>query len=198
MTADAKTHYKFIGWYENADCTGTPVQTENTFTYTVDNKTRKSYYAKFVEDPKYTVTFGASTFEDDVQVDDGFTGGKIRINGTERTAQYTAEFYVDTAINGNPIANTGYTFDGWYSNSACTGTKLNSLNTTVKGNARYYAKFVANPKHEIRLQAVTAPSGTGGTFTINGTAGTTYTEKQGMSVTIKAIQATGLLAGIQI
>lgn len=191
LTADAKTHYKFIGWYENPDCTGTPVQTENTFTYTVDNKTRKSYYAKFIEDPKYTVTFGASTFEDGVQVDDGFTGGKIRINGTERTAQYTAEFYVDTAINGNPIANTGYTFDGWYSNSECTGTKLNSLNTTVKGNARYYAKFVANPKHEIRLQAVTAPSGTGGTFTINGTAGTTYTEKQGMSVTIKAIPSAG-------
>lgn len=49
LTADAKTGYKFIGWYTNSTCTTTAGTgyTNATFTTTVSDSTSANYYAKF-------------------------------------------------------------------------------------------------------------------------------------------------------
>lgn len=47
-TATASGNYKFVGWYDNAACTGTAVSTNATLSVTLTEN--KIYYAKFVED----------------------------------------------------------------------------------------------------------------------------------------------------
>ena len=57
-TATASGNYKFVGWYDNADCTGTAVSTNATLSVTLTED--KIYYAKFVEQSSVTITFDAS------------------------------------------------------------------------------------------------------------------------------------------
>lgn len=47
-TATASGSYKFVGWYDNAACSGTAVSTNATLSVTLTEN--KIYYAKFVED----------------------------------------------------------------------------------------------------------------------------------------------------
>ena len=42
------------------------------------------------------------------------------------------------------VTRTGYTFDGWYTNSSFTGSKVTSISPTATGNKTYYAKWTAN------------------------------------------------------
>lgn len=57
-TATASGNYKFVGWYDNAACTGTPVNLDATLSVTLTEN--KTYYAKFVEQSTVTITFDAS------------------------------------------------------------------------------------------------------------------------------------------
>lgn len=57
-TATASGNYKFVGWYDNAACTGTPVSPDATLSVTLTEN--KTYYAKFVEQSTVTITFDAS------------------------------------------------------------------------------------------------------------------------------------------
>ena len=42
------------------------------------------------------------------------------------------------------VTKTGYTFGGWYDNSACTGSRVTSISSTETGNKTYWAKWTAN------------------------------------------------------
>lgn len=56
-TATASGNYKFVGWYDNADCTGTAVSTNAALSVTLTED--RTYYAKFVEQSSVTITFDA-------------------------------------------------------------------------------------------------------------------------------------------
>lgn len=47
--------YEFTGWYDNAECSGTPVSTNATYSITVGDDTSAIYYAKFEEKKTITV-----------------------------------------------------------------------------------------------------------------------------------------------
>lgn len=53
-TATASGNYKFVGWYDNAACTGTPVSPNATLSVTLTEN--KIYYAKFVEEAVSNIT----------------------------------------------------------------------------------------------------------------------------------------------
>ena len=57
-TATASGNYNFVGWYDNAACSGTAVSTNATLSVTLTED--KTYYAKFVEQSSVTITFDAS------------------------------------------------------------------------------------------------------------------------------------------
>lgn len=47
--------YEFTGWYDNAECSGTPVSKNATYSITVGDDTSAKYYAKFEEKKTITV-----------------------------------------------------------------------------------------------------------------------------------------------
>ena len=122
LTASAKTGYKFDGWYENADGSGTKL-TSATVTVSVN----KTYYAKFMQET-YTITVSYVT---------GCSGmGTVSVSGSS-SVTVTSGTQVTLAAS----ANSGYEFEGWYDNVNGTGTKLSSSTITVGQSKTYYAKF---------------------------------------------------------
>ena len=107
-----KTGYTFAGWYDNKDCTGTPV-TEVSATDTGD----KTYWAKWTPQT-YQVTFEYH----------GADGGDTT---TSKNVTYASAY-------GNlPVpARTGYTFKGWYTAEAeGQGTEVNAETTVTTASA---------------------------------------------------------------
>ncbi|MEE0914782.1 MAG: InlB B-repeat-containing protein [Ruminococcus sp.] len=166
-TASANTHYSFEGWYSDADCT-TSVATTSTLSKTVTGNT--TYYAKFVEKPKYTITVSPVTYPS------GTTGGTVNVNGSGTT--YTA--YKDSTVTINATAADGYAFDGWYRDSACTveySTSASPSVTVGSENATYYAKFVKQYDVTFGIKTDGTVGGSGGKVQIDGgTASTSVTK----------------------
>lgn len=146
LTATPNEGYEFVGWYDSAT-EGTQITGENPANVEIDsvNPTDRTIYARF-EIKKYTVTASAVS-EDDA---DNTKGNKITY-GKEQKAQVTV-----TVKHGNsvtfkavPADGSGYVFDGWYSDKACSSAnKLSSeesyIVSSVKANTNknIYAKFV--------------------------------------------------------
>lgn len=146
LTATPKEGYDFVGWFDSAT-KGTQITGENPANVEIDsvNPTDRTIYARF-EIKKYTVTASAVS-EDDA---DNTKGNKITY-GKEQKAQVTV-----TVKHGNsvtfkavPADGSGYVFDGWYSDKACSSAnKLSSeesyIVSSVKANTNknIYAKFV--------------------------------------------------------
>lgn len=146
LTATPNEVYEFVGWYDSAT-EGTQITGENPANVEIDsvNPTDRTIYARF-EIKKYTVTASAVS-EDDA---DNTKGNKITY-GKEQKAQVTV-----TVKHGNsvtfkavPADGSGYVFDGWYSDKACSSAnKLSSeesyIVSSVKANTNknIYAKFV--------------------------------------------------------
>lgn len=172
LSAAAKSHYTFVGWYENANCTGTAVSTNSTYTYTVDSKTNKTFYAKFVEDPKFNITFNASTFDNtDVQVSNGFTGGVVRVGSTNYSEPHSVSIYRGDPVSATATANTNYTFEGWYTDSACTQSVGTTLSTTATADVTYYAKFREKNKYNIIISAAYRNNTNSTNLSLNNTTG---------------------------
>ncbi len=68
-TATPSDGYYFVGWYDNADCTGTAVSTSAAFTPSkpVDGWTDATYYAKFEQKHEVTVKANSTTVTYDGQ-----------------------------------------------------------------------------------------------------------------------------------
>lgn len=144
LTATPNEGYYFVGWYDSA--TGdTQITGENPANVEIDSvsPTDRTIYARF-EIKKYIVSASAVS-EDDA---DNTKGNKITY-GDEPKAQVTV-----TVKHGDPVAFTavpadgsGYVFDGWYSDKACSSDKILSHDTiyevsSVKADQNIYAKFV--------------------------------------------------------
>lgn len=145
--------YKFVGWYTDEACTSAKRESTSN-PYTVKNiQANKKLYAKF-ELKTYNVTAHAVSNG----TNNSATYGNVcRVVGG--TAQTASSYVTATGIKhgatvtfrANNTSNA--TFDGWYSNSACT-TKLTATSTdvalsnsgkditlTIKSTRDIYAKF---------------------------------------------------------
>lgn len=144
LTATPNEGYDFVGWYDSATG-GTQITGKNPANVEIDsvNPTDRTFYARF-EIKKYTVTASAVS-EDDA---DNTKGNKITC-GNEQKAQ--VEVLVkhggSVTFKAVPAVGSGYVFDGWYSDNACSSeNKLSSEESytvsSVKAAKNMYANFV--------------------------------------------------------
>lgn len=132
--ATANTNYEFKGWYSDKACTQ---EVTSSATITEPATVETTYYAKFVEKPKYTITVASKTSPSG-------TGGTVTVNGSGTT--YTG--YKDSSVNISAVEASGYVFDGWYSDANCTTNigdniyMIKSQSVKISANKTYYAKFV--------------------------------------------------------
>jgi len=111
--------------------------------YTSDGWYRNSSFTPesewvFEEDTVYEITWlYIKWLLNDYTISYTLNGGT---NGSNPTG-YTVE--TDT-ITLNPATKTGYTFNGWYSNSEFTGDAVTSIPKGSTGNITLYAKFTVN------------------------------------------------------
>lgn len=193
--------YKFVGWYTDEDCTSANREsTDNP--YTVKNiQANKKLYAKF-ELKTYDVTAHAVSNG----TNDSSTYGNVCrvVNNTAQTAsnKVTAtgiKHGATVTFRANNTSNA--TFDGWYSNQACT-TRLTATDTdvtlanngkditlTVKSARNIYAKFTP-----IKYKA-TAHAGSNGQVKVGSKSWSTTTSQddviKGSSITFYAQPSDG-------
>ena len=141
LTATPKEGYKFVGWYEK----GTQITGENPTNVEIDstNPTDRTIYARF-EIKKYTVTASAVSKDDD----DNIQENKITYgNESKAQVQVIVNHGGSVTFKAVPADGSGYVFDGWYSDKACSSAnKLSSEESytvsSVKADKNIYAKFV--------------------------------------------------------
>ena len=143
LTATPNEGYDFVGWFDSATG-GTQITGKNPADIEIDsaNPKNRTFYARF-EIKKYTVTASAVSEDDD----DNIQGNKITY-GDESKAQVevTVKHGDSVTFTAKPADGSGYVFDGWYSDKACSSNKLsdNTIYTvdSVKSHMSIYAKFV--------------------------------------------------------
>lgn len=143
LTATPNEGYDFVGWFDSATG-GTQITGKNPANVEIDsvNPTDRTIYARF-EIKKYTVTASAVSEDDD----ENTQGNKITY-GNEQKAQVevTVKHGDSVTFKAVPADGSGYVFEGWYSDKACSFNKLsdNTIYTvdSVKSQMSIYAKFV--------------------------------------------------------
>lgn len=113
-----KTGNTFLGWYANADLTGSPVTA-----ITATDYGNKAYWAKWSAN-WYDVTLNTN-------------GGSIVSGDVQRYR------YGDGATLPTNVTREGYGFAGWYANQGLTGSPVASIGATETGNREYWAKWAA-------------------------------------------------------
>lgn len=144
LTATPNEGYDFVGWYDSATG-GTQITGENPTNVEIDrvNPDDRTIYARF-EIKVYKVTASAVSEDDDKNTQ----GNKITC-GDESKAQVevTVKHGGSVTFTAVPADGSGYVFDGWYSDNACSSeNKLSSEESytvsSVKADKNIYAKFV--------------------------------------------------------
>lgn len=143
LTATPNEGYEFVGWYD-AVTGGNQIDGKYNADIEIDsvNPTDRTIYARF-DIIKYIVSASAVS-EDDA---DNTKGNKITC-GNEQKAQVTVTVKHGDSVTFTavPVDGSGYVFDGWYSDKACSSNKLsdNTIYTvdSVKSQMSIYAKFV--------------------------------------------------------
>ncbi|MCH5252049.1 MAG: InlB B-repeat-containing protein [Lachnospiraceae bacterium] len=120
-----KTGCTFGGWYTTSDCkSGSgPVNILAAGAYTEKDE-KIVLYAKWTPNT-YSVTYTEN-------------GGTIADK-----EKYTSYTYGEGLTLPKPT-KTGYTFGGWYTDSACDGEPVTSITKTDTGEKTYYAKWTVN------------------------------------------------------
>lgn len=144
LTATPNEGYDFVGWFDSAT-EGTQITGENPTNVEIDsvNPTDRTFYARF-EIKKYTVTASAVSEDDD----DNTQGNKITYGDESKAqVQVIVNHGGSVTFKAVPADGSGYVFDGWYSDKACSSAnKLSSEESytvsSVKADQNIYAKFV--------------------------------------------------------
>lgn len=144
LTATPNEGYDFVGWYDSAT-EGTQITGKNPTNVEIDsvNPTNRTFYARF-EIKKYTVTASAVSEDDDENIQ----GNKITYgNDSKAKVQVIVNHGGSVTFKAVPADGSGYVFDGWYSDKACSSAnKLSSEESytvsSVKADKNIYAKFV--------------------------------------------------------
>lgn len=160
-----KAGYTHTGWNTKADGTGAHYDKGASYTLTAVSTT---LYAEWTP-AKYTITYkdqGGSNF-----------------SGTHESGYPTTHTY-GTATTLKTASKTGYTFEGWYKEPACTN-KVTSLGATAyTANITLYAKWTLNATYSLNVVAgdgisqvagSTDPVTLGSTYDIKATPKTGYT-----------------------
>lgn len=144
LTATPNEGYDFVGWYD-AVTAGNQKDGNCTADIEIDSVNPKNItlYARF-EIKKYIVSASAVS-EDDA---DNTKGNKITC-GNQQKAQVTVTVKHGDSVTFEavPADGSGYVFDGWYSDKACSKGKIISGEKSytvdpVKSHMSIYAKFV--------------------------------------------------------
>ena len=129
-TMPQKTGYTFGGYYTAINGGGTQYYNANggsSKAWNIANNT--TLYAKWTAN-QYTITYKDQ--------------GNVAFSGTHASGYPTKHTY-GTATTLKDATKTGYTFDGWHTDAACTN-KVTSLGATAyTANITLYAKWTATP-----------------------------------------------------
>lgn len=129
--------YEFVGWYNNADCTGNALSTNASYTPV------KNYDAKWVD----KTTYYAKVIEKKAEIRYQAVGGF----GSVSPAYESVDMVTGTASGSTAEAAEKIgKFVGWYDNADCSGTPLSTTASFVPAiptggwpadGSTYYAKF---------------------------------------------------------
>ena len=128
-----KTGYTFEGWYDNESCSGSSVLSVSS-----NDLGDKTFYAKWLVN-SYDITF-------------------VTNEGTINAGKLDSYTYGVGATLPTDVTKTGYTFDGWFTNTSYIGSSVSSVLPTETGNKTFYAKW------SVKSYAVTL-NANGGTIT---------------------------------
>ncbi len=120
-TKPTRTGYTFNGWNTNASGTGTNYASGGTYTANAS----VTLYAKWTPNT-YTVSYNAN-------------------GGSGAPSSQTKTYGVNLTLSSTKPTRTGYTFNGWNTNSSGTGTNYASGGTyTANASVTLYAKWTPN------------------------------------------------------
>lgn len=114
FTATLENNWRFVGWYENSDFSGTPVSTNISYTTTITKNT--ILYPK--AEPKYNINIYGDTTRFNYTCSSGsqeYGGESVTINITPTKSIYKFAGIYEADINGNKLSthisnNNPYTF----------------------------------------------------------------------------------------
>ncbi|MBQ9680077.1 MAG: hypothetical protein IJV48_05295 [Ruminococcus sp.] len=188
---DVNANYDFIGWYTNADCTGTPAiaasactKTDNTYTTPVTISETTEYYALFKQKQpsQYTVTltqpsYGTISTTGGVSGDQAYQGATVSLNAT--------------------VTDHSKEFSHWLITNAATDVDITS---TVCANPTQATSTFTMPALNVKVTAIysnktqvsiTTSSNNTDLGTASYTAGTYYV---GDTITISATNVGGVFS----
>ena len=118
LPTPTKTDYDFLGWFDNAECTGAPIESIS------------------------------NTANQDVVLYAGWAQNIVASNITYELNGGTAEGLPTEYIEGLgavlPVASkAGYTFLGWFLNEGLTGEVVSEISASATGDIKLYAGFEA-------------------------------------------------------
>ena len=144
ITNPTKDGHSLEGWHVNSNLNKRIIDTDgkliagvvnDVITYTDENGNWKNtssdlaFYAKWTPE-KYSITYKD-------QGDEAFSGTHAANHPTTHT------YGIETTLKS--ATKSGYTFDGWYTTSDCTGSPVNSLAAnTYTATITLYAKWTIN------------------------------------------------------
>ena len=138
ITIPTKTGYTFGGYYTATNGGGTQY-------YKADGTSATAWTETSVEKlyAKWTANTYEITYKDQ---------GDVAFSGTHASGYPTTHTYGTATTLKSPTKNN-YTFDGWFTTSTCTGTKVTSLGaTTYTSDITLYAKWTEIPPTTVYLQ----------------------------------------------
>lgn len=162
--------YKFLGWttdYNYVKNSSPLYNATNRFDMTAGTKNASLY---ILGDYGYGVTLYPVFEENTVTIKYDYATGSTSLMGNLSKNTETINAVSGTAAGSNATANTGYTFQGWYSDAAhtvlvsSTPNFVPTKNSGVYAGATYYAYFTINSYD------ITFKIGDHGTWTAGGTA----------------------------
>ncbi len=166
LEATANTDYAFVGWYTNAECTGTAASTNATFTTTAPSTASEiTYYAKFKEVRtltiyKYVDGNSSSTAAGTITIGNNTSGTGV--------SSYSWTFDKGSSVSFSATAASGYTLSGIY--TTATGTTTATSPVTLNNNTAYYARFTTN-SYNVTARAHYSTDG-GSNYSAGNTGGT--------------------------
>ena len=158
--------YKFMGWYNNYECTDPATDLNKNNQFTMKDRSKK-FYAKFKKicEVKVVVT--------QTRPDRKTYLGSVTLDGNTGVSLSTQKYACGETVNFSVSPIAGYEFVGWYSTSDFVGDSLGEENSKSvklsedKTSYIYYAKFL--PK-EVTVTA-TVKDKIGGEINFGGKTG---------------------------
>lgn len=185
--------YEFMGWY---DSESKPVFEDNTQTTVEITNLQKPINLYAVYNVKKFVLKAYAATNGDPGTTGNATGGTVKFDSQTSSGAYATITvdYTGTATFVAIVKETdGYKFSGWYSDPACSSSKLvtNKLTYTADKNTEYktlYAKF------ELKKYNASAVAVTNGTES-NATGGTVQVTADGVTTAAGATATTKVTHG---